>query len=87
MLRIDMEEILTVGETAVFLKKHPDTIRRWILAKKLPARKLPVGKNGVFVLLRTDLLEVLVTKSLEGKRKNKPVKPRPDSPQIKLPME
>ena len=84
-----MEQILTVGETAAFLKKHPDTIRKWILAKKLPARKLPVGKNGIFVVLRTDLLEVLVSRSIEEKGQNKLAKHRQkvETPQIKLPME
>lgn len=84
-----VNEILTVKEAATFLKKHPDTIRHWILAQKLPAKRIPIGKNGIFVLLRTDVLEVMVRKSVEKKVRKNPVKRRDfdDTPQIKLPME
>lgn len=66
-----MNEILTVAEAAQFLHKHPGTIRRWILAKKLKAKKVPAGGTGVFVLLKTDLLEFSIEKMVRAQRKAK----------------
>lgn len=56
-----MKEILTVSETARFLHKHPDTVRRWIERKILPARKIASGGKGVFAILKNDLLELAVS--------------------------
>jgi len=83
-----VNEILTVAEAARFLNKHPDTIRRWILSKKLKARKIPAGGEGVFVLLKTDLLEFSIEKMVRAQRKEKPrKKPRiPSSGQETLPI-
>jgi excisionase family DNA binding protein len=66
-----MNEILTVAEAAQFLKKHPGTIRRWILAKKLKAKKIPAGGTGVFAILKTDLLEFSVAKMVKAEHKAK----------------
>ena len=66
-----MNEILTVSEAAQFLKKHPGTIRRWIIAKKLRARRIPAGGTGVFVLLKTDLLEFSIEKMVRAEHKTK----------------
>lgn len=66
-----MNEILTVAEAARFLNKHPGTIRRWILSKKLKARRIPAGGTGVFVLLKTDLLEFSIEKMMHSERKTK----------------
>lgn len=66
-----MKEILTVAEAANFLKKHPDTIRRWIKTKKLAARKISAGKNGIFVILRNDLLEVVISNEIQAERRAK----------------
>jgi excisionase family DNA binding protein len=77
-----VNEILTVAEAAQFLNKHPGTIRRWILAKKLKAKKIPAGGTGVFVLLKTDLLEFSIAKMVKAERKTKKevkVAPAPQS--------
>jgi len=69
-----VKEILTVSETARFLTKHPDTIRRWIERKILPARKIASGGKGVFAILKSDLLEFAVSTVLKHKiRKGKGV--------------
>jgi hypothetical protein len=82
-----MKDILTVDETALFLKKHPDTIRSWILNKKLKARKISGGKNGVFVLLRTDILELMVTESIKkDSHKSNHKHPLKSSSQVRLPI-
>jgi len=75
ILILAVKEILTVSETARFLQKHPDTIRRWIERKILPARKIAAGGKGVFVLLKHDVLEFAVSTVLKHKpRKEKEVK-------------
>jgi len=61
-----VKDYLTVKETAKYLKKHPDTIRRWIREKKLRATKL-AGKYGVYLVSRSDLLEFMMTKVMEEK--------------------
>jgi hypothetical protein len=66
-----VNEILTVVEAAQFLRKHPGTIRRWILAKKLKAKKIPAGGTGVFAILKTDLLEFSIEKMVRAERKAK----------------
>lgn len=53
------QDILTVKEAAKMLEKHPETIRRWIKAKKLPARKV-AGEYGLYLVSRQDLLEYMV---------------------------
>lgn len=60
-----MNDIVTVEEAASFLHKHPDTIRRWIESGKLKARHLPAGGKGIYAILRSDLLELVVSGSLE----------------------
>jgi excisionase family DNA binding protein len=66
-----VNEILTVQEAAQFLKKYPGTIRRWITSKKLKARKIPAGRTGVFVILKTDLLEFSIEKMVKEEHKKK----------------
>lgn len=66
-----MQEILTVAEAAAYLKKHPTTIRRWIMSKRLKARKISAGGEGVFVLLKTDVLEFAVLAMTRQERKTK----------------
>lgn len=84
-----MNEILTVAEAAQFLKKHPGTIRRWISAKKLRARRIPAGGTGVFVLLKTDLLEFSIEQMVRAEHKDKKetkVAVPPSSGQESLPI-
>jgi len=64
-----MNDIVTVEEAAQFLHKHPGTIRRWIETKKLKARHLSAGGHGIYAILRNDLLELMVSGSLEVKEK------------------
>ena len=64
-----MNDIVTVEEAAQFLHKHPDTIRRWIESKKLKARHLSAGGHGIYAILRSDLLELVVSGSLAAREK------------------
>lgn len=82
-----MKEIVTVKEAAAFLHKHPDTIRRWIEEKTLHARKLSAGKNGIYAITRSDLLELAVSNTLErnAQQKRKRSHPSP-SAQVHLPI-
>lgn len=64
-----MNDIITVEEAAQFLRKHPDTVRRWIETKKLKARHLSAGGHGIYAILRSDLLEVAISGSLEIREK------------------
>ena len=84
-----MQEIMTVAEAAAYLRKHPTTIRRWIISKKLKARKVAAGGEGVYVLLKTDLLEFAVTKMVKeesrARHASKPAFPR-SSGQEELPI-
>lgn len=84
-----MRDIFTVSEAASFLHKHPDTIRSWIKNKKLKARKISAGGEGVFVILRSDLLELVVTESFKEKSKTslKKKSPKRSSSQEKLRFE
>lgn len=79
---------MTVGEAARFLHKHPGTIRRWIEEKKLKARHLSAGGHGIYAILRSDLLEHVVTQTIEEKEKAKHAPPHkePPSPQVTLPL-
>ena len=66
-----MNDIVTVEEAAQFLHKHPDTIRRWIEQKFLKARHLSAGGHGIYAILRSDLLELVVSESLETQERVK----------------
>lgn len=81
-----MNEILTVSEAAAFLKKHPGTIRRWITSKQLRARKIAAGGTGVFVILKSDLLEFSIAAMVKKERPTKKSVPRPSSEQEILPI-
>jgi excisionase family DNA binding protein len=84
-----VNEILTVAEAAQFLRKHPGTIRRWIASKKLKAKKVPAGGTGVFVILKTDLLEFSIEKMVRAERivkKEVKVAKTPTSGQETLPI-
>ncbi len=84
ILPIAVKEILSVSETARFLNKHPDTIRRWIDKKILPARKISAGGTGVFVLLKYDVLEFAVSTVLKHQAREKKVMQQSSSVQKKL---
>ena len=83
-----MNDIVTVEEAALFLHKHPGTIRRWIEGGKLKARHLAAGGHGIYAILRSDLLEFMVAGEIEDKEKIKHAPPRkePPSPQRPLPL-
>lgn len=83
-----MNEIVTVEEAAKFLHKHPGTIRRWIVAGMLKARHLAAGGHGIYVILRSDLLEFMVAETIEEKEKAKhaPHPKEPHSLQTPLPL-
>jgi len=66
-----MKDIVTVEEAAQFLHKHPDTIRHWIETNRLKARKLSAGGHGIYAILRSDLLELAVSGSLEAREREK----------------
>jgi len=79
-------EILTVDEAAQMLHKTPGTIRAWILKDKIKARKISAGGNGVFVILRTDLLEFVLSESFQHPtRSQKSVRKTKDL-QVRLPV-
>jgi len=82
-----VKDIVTVQEAARFLRKHPDTIRRFIEQKKLRARHLSAGGHGIYAILRSDLLEFAVSDELRRKERitRTPKKPVPD-PQRQLPL-
>ena len=82
-----MKDIVTVSEAAVFLHKHPDTIRRWIEEKTLRARKLSAGKNGIYAIARNDLLELAISDTLEHNvLQKKKLSRRSHSSQVHLPI-
>lgn len=82
-----VKDIITVIEAAQFLHKHPDTVRRWIETKKLKARRLSAGGHGIYAILRSDLLELVISESIEGKEKAKQTLPRTvSSAQRPLPL-
>ena len=84
-----MQEIMTVAEAAAYIRKHPTTIRRWIISKKLKARKVAAVGEGVYVLLKTDVLEFAVSKMVKDESRAshapKPTTP-PSSGQETLPI-
>lgn len=80
-----MNDIVTVEEAATFLHKHPDTIRRWIENKTLKARHLSAGGHGIYAILRSDLLELAVSDSINAKEKVKKAPVVPDA-QRALPL-
>ncbi|MFZ5535680.1 MAG: helix-turn-helix domain-containing protein [Patescibacteria group bacterium] len=80
-----MQDIVTVEEAAHFLHKQPGTIRRWIATKKLKARHLSAGGHGIYAILRNDLLELMVSGTLEEKEKKEQHPKIPDN-QPTLPL-
>ncbi|MEK7544104.1 MAG: helix-turn-helix domain-containing protein [Patescibacteria group bacterium] len=83
-----MNDIVTVEEAAMFLHKHPGTIRRWIESNKLKARHLSAGGHGIYAILRMDLLECMIAGDIKEKEKIKHAptpKALPD-PQTQLPL-
>jgi hypothetical protein len=81
-----VNDIVTVEEAAIFLHKHPDTIRRWIEHHVLKARHLSAGGHGIYAILRSDLLELVVRESLESKEKIKKKLPLASAGQRLLPL-
>ncbi len=83
-----MNDIITVEEAAIFLHKHPGTIRRWIEGGKVKARHLAAGGHGIYAILRNDLLEFMVAETIEEKEKAKYAAHRkePPFPQARLPL-
>lgn len=55
----EVHDLLTVPESALFLRLRPTTIRSWILHRRIPYLKL-----GGRVCLRREDLEALVDRSL-----------------------
>ena len=53
----DANGVLTVAEVAELLKCRVETIRRWIIAGKLPAATLPGGEYRI----REDDVQALLT--------------------------
>ncbi len=82
-----MKDIITVEEAARFLHKHPDTIRRWIERNVLKARHLSAGGHGIYAILRSDLLELAISESIEEKEKIKTMPhPKVSATQRTLPL-
>ncbi len=81
-----MNEIVTVKEAAAFLQKHPATIRHWIETKILHARKLSAGRNGIYAIARNDLLELMVSGTIEQKLKEKKKTRRAKTLQVQMPI-
>lgn len=52
-------DTLTVIEVADKLGKHPETVRRWIKAGKLKAKKV-AGQYGLYLIDGQDLREYLL---------------------------
>lgn len=75
---------MTVSEAAAYLKKHPTTIRRWIIHKRLKARKISAGGEGVYVMLKTDILEFAITAMVKKERRI--VKKKLPLAQVELPI-
>jgi excisionase family DNA binding protein len=80
-----MQDIVTVEEAAEFLHKHPGTIRRWIETKKLKARHLSAGGHGIYAILRSDLLELMVSGTITAQEKKEHPSKIPDN-QPTLPL-
>jgi hypothetical protein len=80
ILRLAVNDIVSINEAAQFLHKHPDTIRRWIEQKKLKARHLSAGGYGIYAILRTDLLELIISNTMKEKEKVKHVVSQDISP-------
>ncbi|MCL4359819.1 helix-turn-helix domain-containing protein [Patescibacteria group bacterium] len=64
-----MDDILTIAEAAEYLHKHADTLRRWVHNQRLPAKKIAAGGSGVWVILKTDLLECALSLSKRNRTK------------------
>lgn len=62
-----MDDILTVSEAARFLGKNPGTVRRWITSGLLRGKRISAGGSGVYVLLKSDVLEWIVIRSASRK--------------------
>lgn len=86
ILQAAVKDILTVEEVARFLRKHPDTIRRWIEEHKLRARKLSAGGHGIYAILRSDLLELAITQTMNRQERRRQKKIRQQDPQRQLPL-
>lgn len=79
-------DILTVDEAAQMLHKTPSTIRSWIVKEKIKARKISAGGSGVFVILRTDLLEFAVSESFRHPTRSQKSMKKTKDPQVRLPV-
>ncbi len=47
------EQLLTIKEVASLLRVHPDTVRRWVRNKSIPAHRY--GNNGTIRLLMSEI--------------------------------
>lgn len=56
----DLYQVTEVGE---IFKKHPETIRRWIKAGKIPA---PLNISGMYYFKGSDLLNYINSNNTEG---------------------
>ena len=59
MMNSETHDLLTVPQSALFLRLRPSTIRAWILSRRIPYLKL-----GGRVCLRRADLEVFLERSL-----------------------
>ena len=41
----DADDLLLIGDAAALVRVHPDTLRRWAAAGKIPVRRTPGGKR------------------------------------------
>jgi excisionase family DNA binding protein len=61
-----MSEYLTVDQAATLLHVSPQTIRRWIFQGKVRASKIKTGKNGRVLINKSDLAQMLESKSRQS---------------------
>lgn len=54
----DERDLFNAAEAAKLIGMHPNTIRRWIYAGHLNARKSP-GPYGRFLITKSDLIQTL----------------------------
>ena len=54
------KEKMTVAEAAQYLEVHPESIRRWIRAGKIPAAR--VGNLGNYTLYKDELEKLMKSK-------------------------
>lgn len=51
-VNVSKQDIMTISDAALFLRRKPSTIRSWVAAKSIPFYK----RNGTVYFLKSDLL-------------------------------